>query len=184
MTKEEKAEKRDFAKTMTKQEIEMIEQERKIKQKTVDQSNPVAHKLAALSDADYAQFIKQISACERTLFAVLSTKAKIEKNMVEITKGSTEQKYSSGPFEGKEKTTDDLVSENIINNDILFEGIEGIRQVLTNLYFSHVGNIRLGDREVYFDEEQWNKYVAKVSDKLKKHGIDLFVERQKKLLEG
>lgn len=184
MSKEEKQEKRDFAKTMTKEEMELVENQRKIKQKTIDKSNPIAHKLASLSDADYVQFLKQLSACERTLFAVLSTKNKIMKNKIDIEKGVTEQKFTSGSFEGQNKNIDDLKAENIINNDVMYEGIEGIRQVLTNMYFNYVGNTRLGDKEVYFNEEEFNKYIEKVVGRLKEQNLDLFSERQKFILEN
>jgi len=175
------SEKEEFE--LSDSEKEMIKQEREIKQKTVDDANPTAFKIAALSDADYVQFLKQISGCERLLFSVLNTKNKLDKCRIEIAKGETEQVFSNGPWKGQTKTTEDLVGENIINQDILHEATEGIRQILNNIYFNHVNNKRLGDKVVYFGKEDYAKYVDKISKTLKEVGLGLFDERQKKILE-
>lgn len=176
-------EKQVFGKTLTEKEIKRVQDEREIQEKTIDKNNPIAHKLASLSDAAYNQFLQQLGSVDKLLFSIIVSKKKIDVNTKDILSGKTNQKFSVGVWQGENKTVEDLKADNILNNSALFEGLESLRQVLTNLFFSHVGSVRLGDREVYFDENVFNKFVENISNKLKKIGVELFFERQKQILK-
>ena len=179
----DKKDKQKFGKDMTDAEIKRVVDHREITNKTINNDNPIAHKLACLSDQGYNLFLEQMSSAEDLRFTALIQKKKIDRNARDREIGKTEQVFSTGVFHGEKKNLDDLESDNIITNNVLYKNIESLRQTLTNIFFSFVGVKRVGDMEVFFDEESFNKYVEKIVKKFRKVGIDLFVERQKQILK-
>ena len=129
-----KKEKQKFVSELTEKEISKLEYERKLKDdRNADNPESDSFKLAALSDQDYIGFLKQISSSERLVYTVLMNKGKMDKNNRDIISGITEQKFGVGVFQGETKTVEDLKADNIINFDVVYEGVESLRQVLTNL---------------------------------------------------
>jgi len=179
----DKKEKQKFGKDMSDEEVKRVMDHRSATSKPITQKNPVAFKLACLACADYNKFLDNIGASESLLFGIVTQKKKIDRNQVDRAKGKTDQLFTAGAFQGETKTIQDLDSDDIVTNDVLFKNLESLRQALTNVYYGFVGVKRTGDLEVFFDEENFNKYVERIVNKLRQVGIDLFLERQKQMFK-
>jgi len=134
--------------------------------------NKDAHDCAVRSDQMYQQYLEVHSGVVALVYNILSAKTKVEQNMQDIVKKSTERVYQ-GTL--RKMTMRDLEIENIHTRRLIMQGKINLWTACMNLY-RYVGLKRV-DQKTFFAEEDYQGIMDWVKGELKKNNIELYDER-------
>ena len=134
--------------------------------------NEDAHSCAVRSDQMYQQYLDVRSTVMALTFNVLSAKTKIEHNMQDIIKKSTDRVY---PNTLNKMTIRDLEIENMHTKRLMLQSKVNLWTAMMTLY-RYVGLTRV-DKKVFFTEEDYNGIVGWTKTEFKKNNVELYDER-------
>lgn len=158
-----------FKNSITDDEVEVIKERRAFKETMIDDEE--AKMLAILSDSTYDGFCDKRDKALTNLRSVLLYKKNIDKNKVDIMKGSTERRFKDGSV----MDLNDLEMENILASTNLSAYMANLRKALSYMY-RYIGMKKLDGTDIIVKEE-WKSFVSDIQKQLKRVNLDLFKEK-------